>query len=246
VASLLEVQGVSKRFGGLYALRNVTISVDAGCVFGLIGPNGAGKTTLLNCIAGVHAPDAGEILFGGVRVTGQPPHVVCKFGIARTFQIVKPFPKLTVLQNVMVGALFGRNRYTPREADHLAREMLEFVEFDLPVDAPAESLNTVQLKRMELARALATGCRLILLDEFAAGLTPAELERSGDLIRRIRSKGVTVVMVEHLMKLIMAVCDQIAVLHFGELISQGSPEKVATDPKVIDAYLGERQQMDVP
>ncbi|MEW6113249.1 MAG: ABC transporter ATP-binding protein [Thermodesulfobacteriota bacterium] len=236
---LLQVIGISKRFGGLVAVNNSSLTVRKGEIFGLIGPNGAGKTTLLNTVAGLYLPDDGRIVFAGQDITRKPAFHRCCLGIARTFQIVRCFPRLTALENVMVGAVFGQQMRDSHAAHRVARELLDFVELEVEPDAPARNLNTVQLKRVELARALATGCRLLLLDELAAGLTPGELGRMADLVRRIRAKGITIIMVEHLMRLIMGLCDRIAVLHFGEKIAEGAPDEIARDERVIEAYLGE-------
>ena len=234
---VLETKGVCKRFGGLQAVRNVDLQVEEGVIFGLIGPNGAGKTTLLNTIAGVYHADPGSVFFNGKNITSLSADKICHAGMARTFQIVHSFSQMSSLENVMIGAIFGRGTggVTPREK---AAEMLEFTEFPLSHDTLAHDLNTIQLKRLELARALATGCNLLLLDEVAAGLTPAELDVMSVLIRKIRDRGITIIMVEHLMKLIMGVCDRIAVLYFGEKIADGTPTEITRNKKVEEAYLG--------
>lgn len=234
---ILETQGVSKRFGGLQAVKNVSLKVEEGSIFGLIGPNGAGKTTFLNTIAGVYRPEGGKVLFKGRDITGFSADKICHLGIARTFQIVHSFPQMTVLENAMIGAIFGgRKDGVPPEK--VAAEMLDFVEFPLSYDTLAQNLNTIQLKILEMARALATGCELLLLDEVAAGLTPAELDDMSNLIKRVRDRGITIIMVEHLMKLIMGVCDRIAVLNFGEKIAEGTPGEIIENEKVVEAYLG--------
>lgn len=234
---ILETKDVCKRFGGLKAVNNVSLQVEEGQIYGLIGPNGAGKTTLLNTIAGVHPPEAGKIIFNGKDITGFRADKVCHTGMARTFQIVHSFPNMSVLENVMVGSVFGNRRPNEKPADK-ATEMLNFVEFPLSHDSLAGNLNTIQLKRLELARALATNCKLLLLDEVAAGLTPGELVDLTILIRKIRDNGTTIIMVEHLMKLIMDVCDKIAVLCFGEKIAEGTPQETIENEKVLEAYLG--------
>lgn len=237
---LLELENVTKNFGGLIAVNRVSLKVGAGEIVGLIGPNGAGKTTLLNVIAGVYKPYAGQLRFNGEDITGLSADTLCHKGIARTFQITQPFPRMTALENVMVAATFGDPHSSPRDAAKRAREWLEFVEFPMPVDTLAMNLNTAQLKRLDLARALASNPKLLLLDEIFAGLTPTELADLAQLIRAIRQKGVTIIAVEHLMRVIMQLCDWIAVLYYGEKIAQGTPEEIARDPKVADAYLGEK------
>lgn len=236
---ILETKGVCKRFGGLQAVKDVTLQVNKGEVFGLIGPNGAGKTTFLNSIAGVYRPENGKVIFNGQDITGLSADKICHKGMARTFQIVHSFPQLSVLENVMVGSVFGKRKHGEKPAAKAA-EMLDLVEFPLPYDKPAGNLNTIQLKRLELARALATNCELLLLDEVAAGLTPAEIVELTGLIRKIKAKGITIIMVEHLMKLIMDVCDRIAVLYFGEKIAEGTPQEIIQNEKVAEAYLGEK------
>ncbi len=234
---ILETKDVCKRFGGLKAVNNVSLQVEEGQIYGLIGPNGAGKTTFLNTIAGVHPPESGKIFLNGKDITGFRADKVCHSGMARTFQIVHSFPNMSVLENVMVGSVFGNRRSHEKPADK-ATEMLNFVEFPLSHDSLAGNLNTIQLKRLELARALATNCKLLLLDEVAAGLTPGELVDLTVLIRKIRDNGTTIIMVEHLMKLIMDVCDKIAVLCFGEKIAEGTPQETIENERVLEAYLG--------
>ncbi|WP_373498485.1 ABC transporter ATP-binding protein [Desulfococcus sp.] len=234
---ILETQGLCKFFGGLKAVNDVSMTIQKGQIFGLIGPNGAGKTTLQNCIAGLYPPTRGKVFFKGKEITGFKSHKCCHQGIARTYQIVRSFSRMSVLENVMVGALFGGGENGQRP-EKKAAEMLDFVEFPLAHDIPAGNLNTMQLKRVELARSLATHCDFLLLDEVAAGLTPVELDDITQLIFRIRDRGITILIVEHLMKLIMSVCDQIAVLNFGEKIADGTPKEVTSDSAVRKAYLG--------
>jgi branched-chain amino acid transport system ATP-binding protein len=235
---ILQVEGVVKRFGGLVALNNTSLAVREGEIFGLIGPNGAGKSTLLNVIAGMYRPDAGRVRFAGTDITGLKPQRVCRRGIARTFQISHPFSKMSVLENVLVAASFGSPTLL-KDPTARARDALAFVEFPLPADTPAGSLNTGQLRRLDLARALASDPKLLLLDEAAAGLNPGELADLQVLIRKIRDTGVTILIVEHLMRLIMQLCDRIAVLHYGEKIAEGTPSEITCDESVRSAYLGE-------
>ncbi|MDW7730592.1 MAG: ABC transporter ATP-binding protein [Bacillota bacterium] len=238
---LLETKNVVKRFGGLYAVKNVSMQVRKGEIFGIIGPNGAGKTTLLNSISGVYKPEEGQVLFKGEDITAQKAHVLCKKGIARTFQIVRSFPRMTVLENVKVGAVFGSNAI--QDDDQKARELLDFVGFPLPLDTLASNLNTVQLKYLELARALVTNCELLLLDEVAAGLTPTELVEFIELIKRIRYRGITVITIEHVMKFIMNICDHIIVLNYGEKIAEGRPDEIVANKLVLEAYLGKEHSV---
>jgi branched-chain amino acid transport system ATP-binding protein len=236
---VLRTEQVVKNFGGLTAVNRVSMEVTEGQIFGLIGPNGAGKTTFLNCIAGAYRPSGGTVTFDGEDTTGAPADVMCKRGMSRTFQIPLPFPKLTVLENVMVGAIFGACREQARSPEERAVEALEFVHFPMAADTPAEHLNAVQLKRLDLARALACGPKLLLLDELAAGLTPGELEDMMALIRRIRDDGVTIIVVEHIMRVIQGICDRVMVIEYGTQIAEGTPDEVLNNPRVIKAYLGE-------
>ncbi len=236
---ILEAKSVSKRFGGLKAVNDISLQVNEGEIYGLIGPNGAGKTTFLNCIAGDYRPESGsKIIFQGKDITGSRPDLICQAGIARTYQIVRCFPKMTVLENVLVGAVFG-NTNKLKNPTEKAKELLEYVEFPVGHDILAENLNTIQLKQLELARALSTDCNLLLLDEVAAGLTPSELNNITVLIRKIRDSGVTIIIVEHLMRLIMSICDRIFVMNFGEKLNEGNPKDIMQCDKVASAYLGD-------
>ena len=236
--SLLELNGVTKRFGGLTAVNGVTFNVEEGEIFGLIGPNGAGKTTLLSCLAGDLRPNAGTIHFDGRDTTGLPADQMCRLGLGRTFQIPRPFPHLSVFENVLVAATFGDPNLKGEAVARRATEMLEYVSFPRPAATVASHLNAGQLKRLDLARALASHPKLLLLDELAAGLTPGELASMATLLRRIRADGVTILMVEHVMHLIMSLCDRLSVLQYGELIAHGDAATVAADERVREAYLG--------
>jgi branched-chain amino acid transport system ATP-binding protein len=235
--ALLEVMDVEKRFGGLQALAGVTFAVEAGQVVGLIGPNGAGKTTLFQLISGFLPADRGLVRLDGRPTTGLKPHTLCQRGLARTFQIVKPFAGLTVLENVRIGALARTPRFA--EATERAREVAGFVGLGPKADRPARTLTLAERKRLELARALATGPRLLLLDEVMAGLTGPETAEMVELCRRINAGGVTVLLIEHVMRAVMALSHRIVVLSEGRLIAEGTPAAIAGDRRVIEVYLGE-------
>ncbi len=233
---LLQVHDATKHFGGLTAVNQVTLALDEGEILGLIGPNGAGKSTLFNMISGTYRPDGGTVRFAGEDITGTPPHLICQRGLARTFQIVKPFANLTVVENVMVGSFLRRGKV--QESEQRARQVLEFVGLSPYADQPAHNLTTAGRKRLELARALATEPRLLLLDEVMAGLTPTESRGIVSLIQKIRESGVTLLVIEHVMKAIMTLSDRVAVLHHGELIAVDTPSEITRNPEVITAYLG--------
>ena len=236
---LLTLEQVSKTFGGLRAVHRVSAGVAEGEILGLIGPNGAGKTTLFNLITGVYRAEQGRIVFQDRDITAAPPHKRCRAGIARTFQLVRPFAQMTVLQNVCVGRIYGREAAgNRRRAEAEALELLELVGLAARAADPAHSLTIVGRKRLELARALATRPMLLLLDELLAGLNPSEVLGAIELIQRIRSTGVTIVMVEHLVKAILSISDRVIVMNAGERIAEGPPQAIANDPQVIDAYLG--------
>ena len=236
---ILEGEGVRKNFGGLAAIAEVSFHIHQGEILGLIGPNGAGKTTLFNLVSGSLVPTAGIIRFKGENITSMKPHQICKRGMARTFQLVKLFENMTVLQNILLGSLFG----TPKgilqsDAVNESLKLLEFVGLSGMDTILAKDLTIVNQKRLEVARALATKPELLLLDEFMAGLTPTEVSLAIELIKKIRDRGITVFMIEHVMKAIMSVSDRIIVLHYGEKIAEGIPDEIATNPKVIEIYLG--------
>jgi branched-chain amino acid transport system ATP-binding protein len=237
--SILEINGVTKRFGGLVAVNDVSLSVDEAEIYGLIGPNGAGKSVLLNCIAGASRPDEGRIIFAGHDTTGWSPERMCHAGLARTFQIPRPFPRMTALETVLVAAEFGAARGS-RSVLHEAHRGLERVAFPHADATRVVELNAVDLKRLDLARALASRPSLLLLDELAAGLMTGQLGGLMSVIRDIRASGVAVIMVEHVLPTILGLCDRLAVLDFGKKIADGSTDEVANDEGVVDAYLGGR------
>lgn len=237
---ILTAEQVTKRFGGVVAVHRVDLEVNEGQVVGLIGPNGAGKTTLFNLISGALVPDSGEIRFKGKRITGAKPNAICRDGMARTFQSVKIFPSLSVLDNVLLGVMFGKSRrVSSADAIKEATELLKFVGLVAQSTTRAKDLTIAHQKRLEVARALATHPELLLLDELMAGLTPTELAQAMEMVSRIRAKGITIFMIEHVMKAIMSICDRIIVLHHGEKIAEGTPQEIATSKTVIEIYLGE-------
>lgn len=235
---LLEVEGLSRSFGGVAAVRDVSFAVQAGEIVGVMGPNGSGKTTLFNLITGALAPDAGRVRIAGEDVTGLSPHRICAKGIARTFQLVHPFPGLTALENVLVGQLYGRGRLPFTGAVAEAERLLGTVGLGGKGNLPAAQLTVVDRKRLDLARALATAPRVLLMDEFMAGLTPAEAGEAIALIRILQGQGVTLVIVEHIVWALLDLSHRIVVLSAGEKIAEGPPAVVAHDPTVIDVYLG--------
>ena len=238
----LQVKNISKSFRGLRAVNNASFEVPAGSINALIGPNGAGKTTIFNLIAGVYAPDGGEIVFEGKRIDGLRPDQVCAAGIGRTFQLVKPFAGLTVLDNVIVGAL-QRERTVAGARGH-AGSILRKLGLDAKAHLPASSLTLPDRKRLEVARALATRPRLLLLDEVMAGLRPTECDQMVEVFRDLnRSEGLTILLIEHVMRAVMALAQHIGVLHHGEVIARGTPAEVVRNPAVLECYLGEETQV---
>lgn len=234
---LLEIDRLTKDFGGLRAIDSLELTIEEGMIFGLIGPNGAGKSTAFNCIAGLYSATSGRVLYKDDDITNLKPYDVCRRGIARTFQLVKPFPTKSVLKNVTVGSfLWSKNI---NEAEEKALEVLEFVNLIDKKDVLGKSLTVADRKRLELARALATDPALLLLDEVMAGLRPAEVDEVIAIIRKISERGITVFLIEHIMQAIMSLSDLIVVIHYGKKIAEGKPEEIASNEQVIKAYLGE-------
>ena len=238
--NVLELDNVSKRFGGVQALQDVTLEVAAGAVVGFMGANGAGKTTLFSLVAGNEGPSSGDIRLHGRSIVGLRPHQICRRGVARTFQIVRPFAGLTVMQNVAVAAMFGSRQAASRaDAETAAREAIRELGLADLADVPAGALTLSGQKRLEIARAVATGAAIILLDEVMAGLTPAEIEElAGTLQSMQRSRGLTLLVIEHVARVLSRLCDEIVVLHLGRVIARDSPDRIAADPAVVRAYFG--------
>jgi len=241
MTTILDVQAVSKSFGGLRAVHEVSLDLNDGEILGIIGPNGAGKTTLFNMISGAIPADNGSVTFDGRRTEAMKPHEIANLGLVRTFQVVKPFAGLTVHENVLVGAFLRRQ--DPAEAEAQAQEMMEITGLTPYSDRSAQDLTLAIRKRLELARALATDPKILLLDEVLAGLTPTENAQMIEVVRSIRDRGISILIIEHVMAAIMALSDRIAVIHHGELLAIGKPAVIVKDPKVVEAYLGEEFQI---
>lgn len=240
--NILEVNKVSKHFGGIAALSEVGFTARKGEILGIIGANGAGKTTLFSIISGFYPPDKGTVCFQGEDITGMKPFRICRKGIVRTFQVVRPFRSMTVLRNVTVGKLFGRDqRMHQKGAEKEAGSIMELVGLAEKANIPAGDLSLADHKRLELARALTANPEVLLLDEVLAGLTPAETAEAMEIVRKVhKSMGLTILMVEHVMKAVIGLCERIIVLHYGRMIAEGTPGEIAENPDVIEAYLGER------
>ncbi|MHB8918710.1 MAG: ABC transporter ATP-binding protein [Desulfocucumaceae bacterium] len=241
---LLEAEGLTKSFGGLVAVKNQGLRIEKGEIVGLIGPNGAGKTTTFNLLSGLYYPDAGIIRFKGMDITRRPPHIRCRMGIGRTFQIIQPFENISVLQNVMVGAIFGGSGRWEKKPDVAAREICEMVGLGERCHCMPGELTAAGLKKMELARALATSPELLLLDEMMEGLTPVEAAEVVKIIRKVRDSGATVLLIEHVMKTVRDLSDRVVVMHQGETLAEGTYSEVVANPGVITAYLGEEAEGD--
>ncbi len=235
---VLETNNLTKKFGGLTAVNEVSMTLFQGDVMGLIGPNGAGKTTFINAISGLNPPTSGTVKVLGEDTTGLPPERMCRRGLSRTFQIPSPFPKMTAIESVMTASIFGNDPGQVTDPIQHSREMLDFVEFPMAETVVAEQLNTVQLKRLDLARALASNPKLLFMDEMASGLSEGELNDIMRIINKISKRGISILMIEHIMQLIMAVCNRLLCIQFGTKIAEGTTQEVANDPKVTKAYLG--------
>jgi branched-chain amino acid transport system ATP-binding protein len=242
MTAILELKGVSKSFGGIRALNDVSFTLAEGEIVALIGPNGAGKTTLVNVITGTNHASSGKVLFNGDDVTQQRPYQAARRGLSRTFQTVQPFPRMTVLENVAAGALFGdvKSKGDVKSAMETAREQLDFTGLADQADRPASNLTIAGRKRLELAKSLAMQPKVLMLDEVNAGLNSSEIDGALTLIRRIADRGITILLIEHLMKVVLSLAQRVLVLHHGELIAQGNATEMVNDPRVVEAYLGQK------
>ena len=238
--TILVAEHLSQRFGGIQAIDDLSFALKEGEVVALIGPNGAGKTTLVNLLTGVHPPTSGRIRFQGLDVTSQKSYQAARRGLARTFQIVQPFPRMTVLENVAAGALFGGAEPSVAAAMEVAREQLEFTGLAALADRPASALTLAGRKRLELAKSMAMGPKILMLDEVNAGLNSSEIDGALRLIRQIAERGITILIIEHLMKVVMSLAERVLVLHHGQLIAEGSPTEIVRNSKVVEAYLGQK------
>ena len=238
--TLLQLSGLSRRFGGLNALTDINLTIEPGELVGLIGPNGAGKTTLINVVTGVHPASSGSVVFAGRDITRFKPYQAARCGVARTFQVVQPFPEMNVLDNVAAGAIAAGGATSVKDARNRAMRQLEFAGLTAFAGLPASSLTLAMRKRLELAKSLAMNPRLLLLDEVNAGLNATEIDQALKLVREISARGITILLVEHLMKVVLSLCTRIVVLHHGRLIAQGEPGQIIRDPLVVKAYLGRR------
>ncbi len=234
---ILSVNNITKRFGGLVAVKDLSFELNAGEVLGFLGPNGAGKTTLVNLIAGEHAPDAGQVIFKGKDISGLPLHKICHLGIARTYQIPQPFIKLTVLQNVVVAMIYGRN-FSKKAAEREALKLVDFTELSEKSHMLAGDLEEISLKRLELARSLATDPTILLIDELAGGLTEREIPKALELLKKISGMGISIIIIEHVVKVMMKAVDRLIVMDEGIKIAEGKPKDVIKNSKVIKAYFG--------
>jgi len=242
IEKVIVGENVVKRFGGMTAVNGVNFELRRGEILGLIGPNGAGKTTLFNCVSGFLTADNGTITLGGKKINKLKPDKICRLGLGRTFQAAKNFPDMSVRENVRVGALFGKKGITYPEAERITDETLEFSDLGKYLNMPVPDMPLAIQKRLEVARALATKPSVMMLDEMMAGLNSAEVDEAMALVRKIRESGITVLMIEHVMKAIMSICDRIIVLHHGELIAEGLPDQIAKNPQVIEIYLGGEEE----
>ena len=238
--TILVAERLNQRFGGIQAIDDLSFALKEGEVVALIGPNGAGKTTLVNLLTGVHQPTSGRIRFQGLDVTSQKPYQAARRGLARTFQIVQPFPRMTVLENVAAGALFGGKQPSVAAAMEIAREQLEFTELAALADRPASALTLAGRKRLELAKSMAMEPKILMLDEVNAGLNSSEIDGALRLIRKIAERGITILIIEHLMKVVMSLAERVLVLHHGQLIAEGTPTEIVRNSKVVEAYLGQK------